>query len=81
MAVRAKRIGFNELRARLDIRLVKAEHGLGVRGIQLVDRSLLPHRVVEQRAHGAIADEDSLLQPLVKVFNSHRVLCPGSPIQ
>jgi hypothetical protein len=49
-----------------------------VRGIQLIDRALLSDRVIEQRSHRSIADQDSLLQPLVKVFYTHRALCPDS---
>ena len=46
VAVRAKRICFNNLRASFDVRLMDPENRLGVRRIQLVDGPLLAHGIV-----------------------------------
>ena len=67
--VRPKRIRLDNLRARFDIRLVHAKHRLRLRRVQLVETPLRPHRLMQQRPHGAIRDENRILQPLVKILD------------
>ena len=60
VAVGAKGIRFDDLRAGFDVGLVDAKDGFGVRGIQFVDGTLRADGLVEKRAHGAIGDEDGV---------------------
>jgi hypothetical protein len=61
VSIRSKCIGFNQLCARLNICLVKAENGFGVGGVQFVYRSLLTDCIVQKGPHGPIGNEYSLL--------------------
>ena len=71
VAIGAERVGFDELRAGFDVGLMDVEHRFGVRGVEFVHAALRADGFVEQRAHGAIAYQDGVLQPLVEVFDSH----------
>ena len=73
MAVGAEGICFDDLRAGFDVRLVDAKDGFGVGGIEFIDGALGADGLVEERAHGAIGDDDGVFQPVVEIFNSHRV--------
>ena len=41
-AVRAERIGFDDLRARFDVGLVNAEDGFGFRGVEFIEAATVP---------------------------------------
>src|SRR5580692_106455 len=70
-AVRAKRVGLYDLRARFDVRLVNAENGFRFRGIQLIEAALCANSLVQHRTHRAICDENRIFQPFIKVENFH----------
>src|SRR5215471_1900767 len=66
-AVRAKGIRFDDLRACFDVGLMDTENGFRLRGVQLVEAADRTHGFVQQRTHGAIRNENGILQALVKI--------------
>ncbi len=80
VAVGAERIGFDDVRARFEIRHVNAEDFLGARGVQFVNAALRPEGFVQQRPHGPIGDEHPVAKSLFKFFDFHGRLCaPAFP--
>ena len=73
-AIRAERIGLDDLRAGFDVGLVHAEDGFGLGGIQLVEAALRADSFVQHRAHRAIGDENRIFQPFVEIENFQTVL-------
>ena len=69
-AIRSKRVGLDDLRAGFDVRLMDAEDGFGLGGIQLIEAALRAHRFVQHRTHRAIGDEDAVLDSFVEFLNS-----------
>src|SRR6266705_1609063 len=70
-AIRAKRVGLDDLRARFDVSLVDAEYRFRLGRIHLIEAALRAHGIVEHRAHRAIGDKDGVFQPLVEIKNLH----------
>ena len=68
-AVGAESIGLDDLRAGLDVRLVHAEDGFGLVGVQLVETALRAHGFVQQRAHRAVGDENGVFQPFIEILD------------
>ena len=74
VAVGAEGIGLDDLRAGFDICLVDAENGISAcDGVELIGRAMMADGLIQQRTHGAVGDQDGVLQALVEIFNSHRV--------
>ena len=71
VAVGAKRIGLDDVRARLEVGHVNAENFLGARGIEFIHAALRPQGLVEQRPHRAVRDEHRVAQSLFKLFDFH----------
>jgi len=57
-AIRAKGIGFDDVRAGFDVGLVHAKDGFRFRGVELVEAALRAHGFVQHRAHRAIGDKN-----------------------
>ena len=70
-AVRAKGIGFDDLRARFDVALVDAENGFRLGGVEFVEAAHRADSFVQQGAHRAVRDENGILQPFVEILNFH----------
>src|SRR5437016_5686174 len=70
-AIRAKRIGLDNLSARFDVSLVDAEYRFRLGRIHLIEAALCAYGIVEHRAHRAIGDKDGIFQPLVEIKNLH----------
>ena len=80
VAIGAESIGLDDLRAGFDVGLMNVKNGFGVRDVELVHAALRAHGFIEQRAHGAVGDQDRLLQSFFEVFNAHGfLLLAGSP--
>jgi hypothetical protein len=77
-AIRAKSVGFDDMRARFDVGLVHAKNGFRLRGVQFIEAALRAHGFVQHRAHGAVGDEDGVLQPSVEIVNLHE--CEETPL-
>ena len=60
VAIGAEGIGLDDLRAGFDIGLMNVKDGFAVGDVELVHAALRADRFIEQRAHGAVADEDRL---------------------
>src|SRR5260370_2348625 len=65
----AERVGLNDLRARVDIRLMHAKDGFRLRGVQLIEAALRAHGFVQHGTHRPVADEDGIFQPLVEILD------------
>src|SRR6266404_726756 len=57
-SVGTKRIGFDDLRARLDVGLVDTENRFRFSGIQLIETALRAHSFVEHGTHRTIGDQN-----------------------
>ena len=55
-AIRAKRIGLDDLRAGLDVRLMNAKDSFGFSGIDFIETALRTDHFMQHRAHAAIGD-------------------------
>ncbi len=71
ITIGAESVGLEDLRAGVEIGLMDAEYGFGLRRVQLFEAALRAGEFVEHRAHGAIGDEDRVLQSFVEFFNFH----------
>src|SRR5260370_9922653 len=70
-AIRAKRVGFDDVRAGFDVRLVDTEYRFRLCRIHLIKAALRADGFVQHRAHRAIRDENRVFQPLIEVKNLH----------
>lgn len=73
VAIGAEGVGLENLRAGFEIRLMDAEDGFWLRGIELVEAALRAKNFVEYRAHGAIGDQDGVAKALVEFLDFHCV--------
>src|SRR5580658_8676984 len=71
VAIGAESIGLDDLRAGFDIGLMDVKDSFAVRDVELVDAALWADGFIEQRAHGAVADEDSPGQSFIEIFDAH----------
>src|SRR5450631_2768896 len=71
IAVGAKGIRFDDVRARLQIGHVHAKHFLGARGVEFVDAALRTQRFIQQGAHGPVRYQYGVAQSLLEFFDSH----------
>ncbi len=62
IAVGAKCVRFDDMRARLQIGHVHTKHFLGPRGVQFVDAALRTQRFIQQGAHGPVRYEYGVAQ-------------------
>src|SRR5208283_4710059 len=70
-AVRAKGIRLDDLRAGFNVRLMHTENGFGFRGVQLVEAADCADGFVQQGTHGAIRNENGVLEPVVEILYFH----------
>ena len=78
-AIRAKGIRFDDLRARCNVGLVHPENGFGLRRVQLIEAADCADGFVQQRTHGAIRNENGILQPVVEILYFHWSLSCALP--
>jgi len=55
-----------------EVALVNVEDGVGDEGVELVHATLRANGFIEQRAHGAVNDQDGVEEAFVEGFNLHR---------
>ena len=70
-AVGAEGIGLDDLRAGLDVGLVHAQDGFGLREVQFLEAALHAYGFKQHGAHGAVGDQDRAFEPLLEVVDLH----------
>ncbi len=71
VTIGAEGIGFNDLGAGFDVGLMDAKHGVAVGDVELVHAALRADGFIEQRAHGAVGDQDGVGESFVEIFDAH----------
>jgi hypothetical protein len=69
-SIGAKSVGFDYLRAGVDIGLVHAKDRFRLGGIELVKAALRANGFVQQGTHRAIGDQNRVFETFVKIENS-----------
>ncbi len=70
-AIRSERVGFDDLRAGFNVRLMDTKDCLRFGGIQFIEAALSADGFVQHGAHRAIGDENRVLDPFVEIENLH----------
>jgi hypothetical protein len=73
--IRAKRIGLDNLRARLDVGSVHSSNRVGLGQVEFLKAALRADGFVQQRSHRAIGDQNCVLQPLFEIVDLHSRFC------